>query len=207
MVKLVDTPDLGSGAVRCVGSSPILGISLDLFHSIGIMKRNVKKSVIGIVFNHQKDQVLLVKRRDVPVWVLPGGGIDPRETPQEAVIREVFEETGLSVTVHRHVGTYTPINRLANLTYLYECRIETGCLTTGTETCDLAFFHLTHLPSPFFFLHRDWLNDAMTHSSETIQKPLDQVNYFNLFKYFCRHPCLVLRFAMSRLGLPINYKQ
>ncbi|MCH9625833.1 MAG: hypothetical protein S4CHLAM123_10150 [Chlamydiales bacterium] len=25
MVKLVDTPDLGSGAVRCVGSSPILG--------------------------------------------------------------------------------------------------------------------------------------------------------------------------------------
>ncbi len=26
MVKLVDTPDLGSGAVRCVGSSPILGI-------------------------------------------------------------------------------------------------------------------------------------------------------------------------------------
>lgn len=26
MVKLVDTPDLGSGAARCVGSSPILGI-------------------------------------------------------------------------------------------------------------------------------------------------------------------------------------
>lgn len=25
MVKLVDTPDLGSGTVRCVGSSPILG--------------------------------------------------------------------------------------------------------------------------------------------------------------------------------------
>ena len=29
VVKLVDTPDLGSGAVRCVGSSPILGNSLD----------------------------------------------------------------------------------------------------------------------------------------------------------------------------------
>ncbi len=26
VVKLVDTPDLGSGAARCVGSSPILGI-------------------------------------------------------------------------------------------------------------------------------------------------------------------------------------
>lgn len=27
MVELVDTPDLGSGAARCVGSSPILGIT------------------------------------------------------------------------------------------------------------------------------------------------------------------------------------
>ena len=31
MVKLVDTPDLGSGAERYVGSSPILGISLETF--------------------------------------------------------------------------------------------------------------------------------------------------------------------------------
>ena len=28
VVKLVDTPDLGSGAAKCVGSSPILGITL-----------------------------------------------------------------------------------------------------------------------------------------------------------------------------------
>lgn len=31
VVKLVDTPDLGSGAERCVGSSPILGTSQDTF--------------------------------------------------------------------------------------------------------------------------------------------------------------------------------
>lgn len=31
VVKLVDTPDLGSGAARCVGSSPILGISSSRF--------------------------------------------------------------------------------------------------------------------------------------------------------------------------------
>ncbi len=30
VVELVDTPDLGSGAVRCGGSSPLLGISLVL---------------------------------------------------------------------------------------------------------------------------------------------------------------------------------
>lgn len=35
MVKLADTPDLGSGAARCVGSSPILGIFLKGFFNQG----------------------------------------------------------------------------------------------------------------------------------------------------------------------------
>lgn len=34
-------------------------------------------------------------------WALPGGGIDPGESPSNAVAREVFEETGQLVTLHR----------------------------------------------------------------------------------------------------------
>jgi 8-oxo-dGTP pyrophosphatase MutT (NUDIX family) len=33
-----------------------------------------------------------------PRWITPGGGIDPGETPREAAVRELFEETGLRVT-------------------------------------------------------------------------------------------------------------
>lgn len=32
-----------------------------------------------------------------PRWVFPGGGLEPGETPIDCIIREVFEETGLSV--------------------------------------------------------------------------------------------------------------
>lgn len=37
-------------------------------------------------------------------WVTPGGGIDPGETPQEAAVREVAEETGLVIDADRLLG-------------------------------------------------------------------------------------------------------
>jgi len=43
------------------------------------------------------DKVLLLWHKKLQMWLPPGGHIDPNELPDQAAIREVFEETGLEV--------------------------------------------------------------------------------------------------------------
>lgn len=167
-------------------------------------KSRLQRSVAGVIFNEDRSQVLLIKRRDIPIWVLPGGGVESEETPENAILREVFEETGLTVKINRQVAFYTPINKLAHDTYLFECCALSGELSTGAETQEVNFFPLDQLPTPFFFLHQQWIEDARIPSSIIINRPLTQVTYFNFFKYFLFHPIQVLRLVLSRCGIPFN---
>jgi 8-oxo-dGTP pyrophosphatase MutT (NUDIX family) len=160
----------------------------------------VKQSVASIILTENRDQVLLVKRRDVPIWVLPGGGVDAGEMAETAAIRESLEETGLTVSIARKIGEYTPCNRLALLTHLYECRPIGGTLTLSDETSAVAFFPIAEAKKLIFSIHADWLDDFLANSPTVIRKPLTNVNYWALFKYFCRHPWHVIRFACSLLG-------
>ncbi len=47
-----------------------------------------------VIVLNESQQILLVKRKDVPLWDLPGGRVDPGESAEEAAVREILEETG-----------------------------------------------------------------------------------------------------------------
>ncbi len=158
----------------------------------------------GIIFSPDRSAVLLTKRRDVPVWVLPGGGIDPKEPPEKAVVREILEETGFTVKVDRLVGDYIPLNRLSKKTHLYECAILSGKASLSNETSGIHFFPLQNLPilpPPYL----DWIRDAELRLPP-VQKKITSVTYYALMKNLLLHPFLVFRFILSRLGLAINSK-
>lgn len=161
------------------------------------------ETAIGIVFD-EAERVLLVKRRDVPVWVLPGGGIDEGETPEDATVREVAEETGVSVEITRKTAEYAPGGKLTLPVHVFACEVKEGVPHATSETLDAAFFALDQLPPLFFHIHREWVEDAINHPEEIVRRPLKGITLWPLFKRYWQHPQVMVRAFLAQVGLPIN---
>jgi 8-oxo-dGTP diphosphatase len=110
-------------------------------------------SAAAVVVDHL-GQILLQRRADDGRWSLPGGAIDPGEQPAEAVVREVYEETGVHVAVERLAGVmmrdvnvYPNGNVCQYLSVLFRCRPTGGTARVNdAESLEVAWRSLRSLP-------------------------------------------------------------
>ena len=109
----------------------------------------VLPSVTGIIFD-DRNRILLVRQADSRLWSAPGGSVDPGETPSDAVVREVWEETGLYTVPIRILGVYG--GRSCLVTYsngdqteyvmtVFECEVRGGALRTDSDETNGVRFH------------------------------------------------------------------
>ena len=54
-----------------------------------------------------RGRILLIRRGDNHMWALPAGGMEPGESVTECMVREVWEETGLTVEASAPFGVYS----------------------------------------------------------------------------------------------------
>jgi len=122
--------------------------------------------VFALIFNYEK-QILLGHRRDIDWWNLPGGGMEYGETVDEAVCREVREETGLEVKVERLVGVYSkPQKQEVVLTFL--CQAIGGTLQPTEETRESRYFAPEALPENTLPKHRQRIEDALLNKQRAV---------------------------------------
>ena len=116
------------------------------------------------VIRDQSGRVLLAlwNEADTPKWTMPGGGVELMESVEEAVVREVREETGFDVAVGRLLGVHTFVlpphvrvntaeRHLKSVRVVFEAMIVGGELRdeVGGTTDEARWFDLaavTHLP-------------------------------------------------------------
>ena len=95
------------------------------------------------------DRLLLQQRvsRDWAGWTLPGGHVEPGESFVDAVIREMREETGLTVIAPRLVGVKQfPIDAGRYVVLLFRAERYEGTLRSSEEG-KTAWFHYDELPA------------------------------------------------------------
>lgn len=133
---------------------------------------------VAAVIRNGRGEVLLHQRGDDACWGLPGGAIEPGEEPAQAVIREVYEETGLRVVPERLVGVYGGYvhvypngDQAGMVSITFACRVTGGALRVdGDESLDLRCFPPDALPENMVDVHRVRIEHAVTRTEP----------YFNL---------------------------
>lgn len=79
----------------------------------------MKKAVVALI--RKGNKVLMGKRRDSNKYTSPGGCVEPKETPWDALVREVKEETGYEVSSYKMVDAMLDDKALV---YLYDVEIK-----------------------------------------------------------------------------------
>jgi ADP-ribose pyrophosphatase YjhB (NUDIX family) len=110
-----------------------------------------KVDVRGVVF--RDDGILLVRElADGGRWTLPGGWADPGESPSDATVREVWEETGYQTRAVKLLALLDrnkhphPSSAFDTYKLFFLCELVGGAAADSVETAGAAFFREDELP-------------------------------------------------------------
>jgi 8-oxo-dGTP diphosphatase len=132
--------------------------------------QNIKVAVDAVVFGYTSKEglsVLLIKRNVQPFknsWALPGGLVGDDESLEEAVQRELNEETGVNINYLEQLYSFgqpgrDPRNRVISITYYGLVKPEAFELYADTDAADVAWFNIKKLPE-LAFDHKEILTAA-----------------------------------------------
>lgn len=118
-------------------------------------------SVAGVVVRDD-GRVLAIKRADNGAWEPPGGVLELTETVEDGVRREVYEETGVKVTVDRLTGVYKNMTR-GIVALVFRCRPEEGQAQPSDEATAVRWLTSREVAERMSEVYAVRVLDALSH--------------------------------------------
>jgi len=126
--------------------------------------KQIKITVDGVIIDN--NNIILIRRKNPPYknkWALPGGFVEYGEKTEKAVLREIFEETGLKTEILNMIGVYSDPSRDPRghtISVVYLLKNLSGILKGGDDALEAKYFDVDDLPD-LAFDHDKIINDAI----------------------------------------------
>lgn len=132
-----------------------------------------------ILLETERGEVLAVKSHYKPYWTLPGGVIDPGETPREGAIRETYEEVGIPVDPKK-VEFVAVVDRRSEVAETYQFIFKapldeskrSSIRLQTTEIQDYDFVtkaQIAHKDRPYAKALQHWANGTIGYVEQTFE--------------------------------------
>ncbi|WP_282156067.1 NUDIX domain-containing protein [Cytobacillus gottheilii] len=127
---------------------------------------SIVPAVSAVILSEDGNKILLQERVDNGKWSLPGGQVDPGESVEEAVKREVSEETGIDIEVLKMIGVYSDPNHVISYSDGEIRQQFSICFLCKALTSELAVSHESKRVS---YLLLDQLHTLNMHITQKIR--------------------------------------
>jgi 8-oxo-dGTP diphosphatase len=144
-----------------------------------VKPKEILPAVSAIIFNEDRE-ILMQRRMDTKKWCIISGHVEFGESVEDAMVREVLEETNVKSEVIRLIGVYSspryttyfyPEKVVQYVVTYFEVklvgRIEPGL--ANSESIEFAYFPLDKLPQEIDLINPNWLTDALDSSGVFIR--------------------------------------
>ena len=120
-------------------------------HILGarILRPRYQVAVAAIIFDEEGRILLLKHTYRKFEWGLPAGGLEHGEKPEDAVVREFHEETGLEIRVEKMLMA-TSTAEYPHVSLIYLCRVAGGEFRPSLEVSEMRYFGTDQLPAMLY---------------------------------------------------------
>ena len=118
-----------------------------------VLRPRFRVAVSALVFD-QHQRILLFKHTYRKLeWGIPAGALEYGEQPMEGILREFYEETGMTIAVERLLLAESS-HYIRHVSLVYLCKIVSGEFRESDEISEMQYFDVNSLP-PMLFDEKD----------------------------------------------------